>query len=76
MASDDTVPENIDLKIVYEDDSLVVVNKPPGMVVHPARGIGQGRLPALLPTTFNRCQTSAVQHDLALCIDSIVTPAV
>lgn len=31
-------PENIPLDIVYEDDSLLVVNKPAGMVVHPAPG--------------------------------------
>ncbi len=31
-------PENIPLDIVYEDDELLVVNKPQGMVVHPAAG--------------------------------------
>lgn len=31
-------PENIPLDIVYEDDDLIVVNKPKGMVVHPAPG--------------------------------------
>ena len=31
-------PENIPLDIVYEDDYLMVVNKPSGMVVHPANG--------------------------------------
>ena len=34
----DNAPENIPLNIVYEDDSLIVVNKPAGMVVHPAPG--------------------------------------
>ena len=34
----DIVPENIPLDIVYEDDYLLVVNKPSGMVVHPAPG--------------------------------------
>lgn len=34
----DIVPENIPLDIVYEDDYLLVVNKPSGMVVHPAAG--------------------------------------
>src|SRR5690625_1986531 len=29
------VPENIPLSIVYEDDDLLVINKPKGMVVHP-----------------------------------------
>src|SRR5690606_31133674 len=32
----DIGPENIPLNIVYEDDALLVVNKLPGMVVHPA----------------------------------------
>ena len=31
-------PENIPLDILYEDDDLLVVNKPKGMVVHPAAG--------------------------------------
>ena len=34
----DVVPENIPLDIVYEDNYLLVVNKPSGMVVHPAPG--------------------------------------
>lgn len=32
----DVVPENISLNIVFEDDHLMIVNKPAGMVVHPA----------------------------------------
>ncbi len=36
--------ENIDLNIVYEDDDLVVINKPKGMVVHPACGNWNGTL--------------------------------
>ncbi|MCT6848507.1 RluA family pseudouridine synthase [Apilactobacillus kunkeei] len=31
-------PENIDIDIVYEDDDVIVVNKPQGMVVHPSPG--------------------------------------
>ncbi len=37
-------PENIPLDIVYEDDHLLVVNKPKGMVVHPAAGNYNGTL--------------------------------
>ena len=37
-------PEDIPLEIVYEDDDLVVVNKPAGMVVHPSPGHGSGTL--------------------------------
>lgn len=36
--------ENIPLDIVYEDDDLLVVNKPKGMVVHPANGNWEGTL--------------------------------
>ena len=37
-------PEDIPLDIVYEDDTLLVVNKPPGMVVHPGHGNYSGTL--------------------------------
>lgn len=40
----DVLPENIPLDIVYEDDDLLVVNKPQGMVVHPAPGNYSGTL--------------------------------
>ncbi len=36
--------ENIELEIVYEDDDLIVVNKPAGMTVHPAPGAYHGTL--------------------------------
>lgn len=38
------VPENIPLDIVFEDDAIVVVNKPAGMVVHPGHGNYSGTL--------------------------------
>ena len=37
-------PEAIPLDIVYEDDELLVLNKPPGLVVHPAAGHTRGTL--------------------------------
>lgn len=37
-------PENIPLDIVYEDSAVIVVNKPQGMVVHPAAGNNSGTL--------------------------------
>lgn len=40
----DILPENIPLDIVYEDEYLLVVNKPSGMVVHPAPGNYTGTL--------------------------------
>lgn len=45
-------PEDIPLDILYEDDALVVVNKPPGMVVHPSRGHWSGTLTAALAFHF------------------------
>lgn len=41
---DTAMPQNIPLDIVYEDDDLLVVNKPKGMVVHPAAGNPDGTL--------------------------------
>lgn len=40
----DVIPQDIPLDIVYEDDDLLVVNKPKGMVVHPAAGNLDGTL--------------------------------
>jgi 23S rRNA pseudouridine1911/1915/1917 synthase len=52
----DVLPEDIPLSVVHEDEHLIVVDKPPGMVVHPAPGnwsgtlvnalLGRGSLPA------------------------------
>lgn len=42
--SADILPENIPLEIIYEDGDLLVVNKPKGMVVHPAAGHYGGTL--------------------------------
>jgi len=38
------VPEDIPLDVVYEDEDLMVINKPPGLVVHPGFGNYQGTL--------------------------------
>ncbi|WP_250125843.1 RluA family pseudouridine synthase [Chroococcidiopsis sp. CCMEE 29] len=40
----DLQPENIPLDILYEDDSLLILNKPAGLVVHPAPGHPEGTL--------------------------------
>ncbi|WP_216152790.1 RluA family pseudouridine synthase [Polynucleobacter sp. JS-Safj-400b-B2] len=37
-------PEDIPLDVVYEDDDIIVINKPPGLVVHPAAGNWSGTL--------------------------------
>ncbi len=36
--------QDIPLAVVYEDDALIVINKPPGLVVHPAAGNPDGTL--------------------------------
>lgn len=47
------IPENIPLDIVYEDDDLLVVNKPAGLVVHPGHGNYTGTLVNALAYYFN-----------------------
>ncbi len=50
----DAVPEDIPLDIVYEDDEIIVVNKPAGMVTHPGAGATSGTLANGLVYYFNR----------------------
>ena len=52
------VPENIPLDIVYEDESLLAINKPTGMVVHPAPGHYQGTLVNALIYRFQDLKVS------------------
>ena len=52
-------PENIPLAIVYEDEDLVVVNKPAGMVVHPGAGVSGGTLANALAFHFARLSAHA-----------------
>ncbi|MBQ1446405.1 MAG: RluA family pseudouridine synthase [Solobacterium sp.] len=40
----DVLPEDIPLDILYEDHDILIVNKPKGMVVHPAPGVSHGTL--------------------------------
>ena len=43
-AGEEIVPENIPLNIFFEDEELIIINKPPGMVVHPGSGNYSGTL--------------------------------
>jgi 23S rRNA pseudouridine1911/1915/1917 synthase len=52
-------PENIPLHIVFEDDHLIVINKPAGLVVHPAAGIQSGTLANALAYHFQQLSTRA-----------------
>jgi 23S rRNA pseudouridine1911/1915/1917 synthase len=55
-------PENIPLEILYEDESLLVVNKPAGMVVHPAYGNPSG---TLVNALLHHCGTLSSASDPA-----------
>jgi 23S rRNA pseudouridine1911/1915/1917 synthase len=52
-------PEPIPIEIVYEDETLVVVNKPAGLVVHPAAGIHSGTLANALAYHFQTLPNAA-----------------
>jgi len=52
-------PENIPLEIIFEDDDLVVVNKPAGLVVHPAAGAPSGTLANALAYHFQQLSKHA-----------------
>jgi len=44
LPSKEILPEDIPLNIIYEDDDIIVLNKQPSMIVHPARGNTHGTL--------------------------------
>ena len=50
----ETLPEAIPLEILFEDDDLIVINKPPGLVVHPGAG---HREHTLVNALLNHCET-------------------
>ncbi|MBN2025061.1 MAG: RluA family pseudouridine synthase [Pirellulales bacterium] len=52
-------PEEIPVEVLYEDLEIAVVNKPPGMVVHPARGHWSGTLAAALQFRFGGSLSTA-----------------
>jgi len=47
-------PEDIPLNILYEDDAMVVLNKPAGLIVHPGKGNYRGTLAGALQFHFDR----------------------
>lgn len=56
-------PENIPIEIIYEDEDLIIVNKAPGMVVHPGSGNYTGTLVNALLYHFNQLPHNASQSD-------------
>jgi 23S rRNA pseudouridine1911/1915/1917 synthase len=57
-ASTSFIPEDIPLEVIYEDDTVAVVNKPAGLVVHPAAGINSGTLANALAFHFQQLPES------------------
>src|SRR5690349_5542414 len=62
-------PENIPLEIVYEDDVLAVVNKPAGLVVHPAAGTPSGTLANALAYHFAQLPDRGVRPGIVHRLD-------
>lgn len=65
-------PEDLPLDIVYEDDSLIVINKPASLVVHPAAGNWRGTLQNAL-LNHDRVSTSLPRAGLVHRIDKDTT---
>jgi 23S rRNA pseudouridine1911/1915/1917 synthase len=62
-------PENIPIEIVYEDETLAVVNKPAGMVVHPAAGTPSGTLANALAYYFQQLPGTGVRPGIVHRLD-------
>jgi 23S rRNA pseudouridine1911/1915/1917 synthase len=62
-------PEDIPLDIVYEDDTLVVVNKSAGLVVHPAAGTPSGTLANALAYHFQKLPGTSVRPGIVHRLD-------
>jgi 23S rRNA pseudouridine1911/1915/1917 synthase len=62
-------PENIPIEIVYEDEMLAVVNKPAGMVVHPAAGTPSGTLANALAYHFQQLPGTGVRPGIVHRLD-------
>ncbi|HVF48950.1 MAG TPA: RluA family pseudouridine synthase [Pyrinomonadaceae bacterium] len=82
-APNSTTPERVPLEIVFEDDALVVVVKPSGMLVHPTRGVKSGTLANALAYHLNRRRLANEEHEnaslhqqasAASCAETFVRP--
>lgn len=54
LPTEGPIPEDIPLDILFEDDFIIAINKPAGMVVHPARGNWSGTLASALAFHFDQ----------------------
>jgi len=62
LPSTTPLPEDIPIKVIHEDEYLTVVDKPAGMVTHPARGNWKGTLVNALQFHYNELSTLAGEH--------------
>ncbi len=62
LSDDAPEPEDIPLEVVFEDAYFSVVNKPPGMVTHPAKGHWRGTLVNAIQFHFDALSTVAGEH--------------
>ena len=69
VPTDVFTPEDIPLDIVYEDDTLVVVNKPAGLVVHPAAGTPSGTLANALAYHLQKLPGTGVRPGIVHRLD-------
>ena len=65
----DFAPEDIPIDVVFEDDTLVVVNKPAGLVVHPAAGTPSGTLANALAFHFQQLPARGVRPGIVHRLD-------
>jgi 23S rRNA pseudouridine1911/1915/1917 synthase len=62
LGDDTPTPEDIPLDVVFEDEALTVINKPPKMVVHPAKGHWSGTLVNALQFHYDNLSTLAGEN--------------
>ncbi|MBN2638560.1 MAG: RluA family pseudouridine synthase [Bacteroidales bacterium] len=67
----DILPEDIPLEIVYEDTDVIVVNKPAGMVVHPAYANFDGTLLNALAGYFKKNKSTEVENGFGYLVHRI-----
>ncbi len=66
--ADSTLPaEDIPLDVLYEDNYLIVLNKPPDMIVHPGKGNYRGTLGGGIAVSFRQAQRSGGQFKAGHC---------
>ena len=73
----DLIPQDIPLDVVYEDADVIVVNKPSGLVVHPAPGHSDGPTcssPPSWPTTLSRAPMKPSAPEISATMRAQWTP--